>query len=158
MASSTGALLGQILGSGVLGAGLLKGLDWLFNRRKGAAEADISEANAADVSTDVAAKMLRQVDERREMDRAERDVERRADREEMRELREEIAELRRKDRERDVFADRHTQWDRRQAERLRQVRHTLADALSGREISPDRLAELDEPLGDPPPLYLAPAS
>lgn len=138
--TSTVAVLGQILGSTVLGGGLIKGGDWLIGRRK-------NDADAAKVTGETYQSLLTEVDKRRKEDRLEYDRD-------LTGLRGELDALRGRERQRDIFADRHTTWDRKMAGLHRSIQAVVADLLAGRQVSPEQLADLDRPVEDPPPLYL----
>ena len=120
--SSTTSLLAQLFGAGGLGAVLIKGGDWLIGRAR-------NSADAAEVNTRTAQALLAEVDKRRREDRAEYEID-------LASLRRQVDELRRKDRVRDVLAERHIAWDREVADLLRDLHQTVAE---------------------PPPLFVPPA-
>lgn len=116
-----------------------------LGRRKVSAEAEAaaagavrSRADAADVLTGAAGRMVDQQDRR---------IER---------LDARIRQLENRDRARDDLAARHAPWDRAVADRLQDLLDMISDLLAGRRVSPDRLRELEQPVGDPPPLYVPP--
>jgi hypothetical protein len=118
---------------------------WALSRWRTPAEAQAdaatvvkSRADAADVLTGAAGRMVDQQDKR---------IER---------LDARIAQLEERDRARDDLAARHAPWDRQMADRLQDLLEVLSDLLAGRRVTPARIRELETPIGDPPPLYVPP--
>jgi hypothetical protein len=120
--SSTSALLIQLLGAGGGGAVLVKAGDYLIGRQR-------NSADAAEVNTRTAQALLAEVDKRRREDREEYERD-------LALLRGKVGALERKDRTRDILADRHSAWDREVAGLLR---------------------DLGQSVAEPPPLFVPPA-
>lgn len=121
-------------------------------RKKTSAEAQAaaagavkSRADAADTITGAAAKLVEQQDERigRLEQRDRQNTER-------------IAHLEDRDRRRDQLAARHGSWDRQVTDRIQDLLDLLTDLLAGRTVTPARIRQVEQALGDPPPLYLPP--
>lgn len=129
--------------SGAIGLRELIGA--VLSRGKTSAEAEASaatavksKADAADTITGAAGRMVEQQDRRIAL------------------LDARIEQLEDRDRARDNLAARHAPWDRQMADRLQDLLELLSDLLAGRRVTPERIAELEQPVGDPPPLYVSP--